>query len=144
MKQQTCLSLTLIGILSAIAIPAVPAFAQAQSTTKIGDLQQLSRGITISGEVVSVVGNNFTLSDGSGEIIVDAGPRWWREVNLKPGERVTVVGEVSKKSGEFKAFSITRANGSRIEIRPVDGPPPWSGKTRKERPPTPPAQPTKP
>jgi len=75
------------------------------------------------------------LSDGSGEIIVDAGSRWWREINLKSGERVYVVGEVSKKSGEFEAFSITRANGSTIEIRPADGSPFRSGKARKERPP---------
>lgn len=143
MKQQTFLSLALTAVLSAIAIPTVPAFAQAQSNTRIGDLQR-TRGITISGEVVSVVGNDFTLSDGSGEIIVDAGPRWWREINIKPGEKVTVVGEVSGKSGEFDAYSITRANGTTIDIRPAGGPPPWSGKARKERPIPPPAQPAKP
>jgi DNA/RNA endonuclease YhcR with UshA esterase domain len=126
-------------------VPTVPAFAQAQSNTRIGNLQR-TRGITISGEVVSVVGNDFTLSDGSGEIIVDAGPRWWREINVKPGERVTVVGEVSEKSGEFDAYSITRSNGSRIDVRPAGGPPPWAGGSRawKERPPAPPAQPPKP
>lgn len=144
MKQQTFLSLALTAVLGAIATPAIPAFAQAQNNTRIGDLQQRARGTTISGKVVSVFGNDFTLSDGSGEIIVDAGPRWWREINLKPGEQVSVIGEVSKKSGEFDAFSITRANGSTIEIRPADGPPPWSGKARKERPPAPVTQPAKP
>jgi len=148
MKQGAFLSLALTAILGTIA-PIVPASAQAQNPTRINDLQQRARGTTISGEVKSVVGNDFTLTDNSGEIIVDAGPRWWREINLKPGEEVTVTGEVSKKSGEFDAFSITRADGSTIEIRPAEGPPPWSGKARRDRgaspaqarPPAPPAKP---
>lgn len=144
MKHGAFLSLALTAVVGAIAIPVLPSFAQAQGTTRIGDLQQRARGTVISGEVVSVVGNDFTLRDGSGEIIVDAGPRWWREIDLKPGEKVTVRGETSYKSGEFDAFSITRANGSTIEIRPAEGPPPWSGKARKERPPAPLAQPAKP
>jgi uncharacterized protein YdeI (BOF family) len=144
MKQQATLGLALTAILGVLATPLLPSFAQAQSTTRIGELQQRTRGTTISGKVVSVVGNDFTLGDGSGEIIVDAGPRWWREINLQPGERVSVRGEVSDKSGEFDAFSITRANGTTIEIRPADGPPPWSGKARKERPPAPATPPAKP
>jgi Bacterial OB fold (BOF) protein len=111
----------------AVSISAltIPVFVQAQ-TTRIEQLQQRSRGTTISGEVVSVVGNDFILSDGSGEIIVDAGPTWWHNIDVKPGEQVTVIGEVSKKSNEFDAFSITRGDGSTIDIRPADGPPPWA------------------
>lgn len=60
--------------------------------TPIRELQRNS-GVTISGTVKSVVGNEFTLNDGTGEIIVDPGPRWWKEINLTPGEQVTVVGE---------------------------------------------------
>lgn len=144
MRQKAFLSLALTAIVGAFAQAAFYAPAQAQSTTRIGELQlSRARGTTISGEVVSVVSNDFTLRDNSGEIIVDAGPRWWREINLEPGEQVTVRGEVSKKSGEFDAFSITRANGSVIEIRPAEGPPPWSGKARRETP-APPAKPSKP
>jgi len=120
--------------LAAIAIPTFPVMVEAQTTTRIGELQQRTRGTTISGKVVSVVGNDFTLNDGSGEIIVDVGPRWWREIDIKPGEEVTVTGEISKKSGEFDAFSINR-NGSVIEIRPADGPPPWAGNPNRPKPP---------
>lgn len=119
--------------LAAIAIPAFPVVVEAQTRTRISELQQRSRGTTISGKVVSVVGNDFTLNDGSGEIIVDAGPRWWREIHLEPGEEVTVTGEIGKKSGEFDAFVINRANGSVIEIRPADGPPPWAGSQARDR-----------
>ncbi len=113
-------------------------FAQSQNPTRIGDLQQPARDTTISGEVKSLVGNDFTLTDSPGEIIVDAGPRWWREINLKPGEQVTVRSEVSKKSGEFNTFSINRADGSVIQIRPVQGSRPCSGGARRERSPAPP------
>lgn len=119
--------------LASISALTIPTFVEAQ-TTRIEELQQRSRGIAISGEVRSVVGNDFVLDDGSGEIIVDAGPRWWREIDIQPGERVTVTGEMSKKSGEFDAFSITRADGSTIEIRPADGPPPWAGRPNRDRP----------
>lgn len=124
--------------LAAIAIPSFPIMVEAQTRTRIGELQQQRRGTSISGKVVSVVGNDFTLNDGSGEIIVDAGPTWWRELDIQPGEEVTVTGEISKKSGEFNAFAINRANGSRIEIRPAEGPPPWAGGPNRDRPKPPP------
>jgi uncharacterized protein YdeI (BOF family) len=99
----------------------------ALSQTPIKDIQKLE-GITISGEVTNVVGNDFILDDGTGQVIVDAGPRWWKEINLTPGERVTVTGEMDE--GEFDAFSIQRQDGSIIQIRSPDGPPPWSGDGR--------------
>jgi len=120
--------------LAAIAIPSFPIMVEAQTKTRIGELHGRSRGITISGKVVSVVGNDFTLNDGSGEIIVDAGPTWWRQIDIKPGEEVTVTGEISKKSGEFNAFAINRANGSVVEIRPAEGPPPWAGGPNRRSP----------
>lgn len=124
--------------LAAIAIPTFPVLVEAQTRTRIGELQQRARGTTISGKVVSVVGNDFTLNDGTGQIIVDAGPTWWRQIDIKPGEEVTVTGEISKKSGKFDAFAIDRANSSRIEIRPVEGPPPWAESPKGGRRPVPP------
>ena len=53
MKQGAFFSLALTAILGAIAVPMLPSFAQAQSTTRINDLQQRARGTTISGEVVN-------------------------------------------------------------------------------------------
>lgn len=115
-----------------ISVLAVPTLAQQAQTIRIADLQR-PRSIAISGRVASIVGNNFTLNDGTGQIIVDAGPRWWHSVNLSPGEQVTVTGELGKK-GEFNAFRITRANGSAIEIRSPDAPPPWAGGRNQPRP----------
>jgi hypothetical protein len=130
MNRQSFIIPILVASISALTIPI---FVQAQ-TTQIEDLQQLPRGISISGEVTSIVGNDFVLNDGSGEIIVDAGPTWWHNINLEPGEQVTVNGEVSDKSGEFDAFSITRSDGSTIDIRPAGGPPPWAGGPKPPKP----------
>lgn len=119
------LNLGLSLLLSIISISSLSTVALAE--TRIEDLKN-RQGITISGEIKSVVGNNFILNDSTGEIIVDAGPRWWHQLDLTPGESVTVVGEIDE--GEFDAFSITRENGAVINIRPPQGPPPWSGKRR--------------
>lgn len=119
---------------TAIAVLAIPVSlgtiyeAPVQARTRIGDLQR-SSGTTLSGRVISVVGNDFILDDGTGQIIVDAGPRWWKEINVSPGEQLTVVGEIDE--GEFDAFSITKSDGYVINIRPAEGPPPWAGGRRR-------------
>jgi len=120
-KQKVFFSLATI---TALGVLINPVLVQAQN--RIGDLRSSNKGTTISGTVVSVVGNDFILDDGTGQVIVDAGPRWWRQVNLTKNERVTVVGEMDE--GEFDAFSIKRADGTTIEIRSPEGPPPWARK----------------
>ncbi|NMG09735.1 DNA-binding protein [Brasilonema sp. UFV-L1] len=125
MNPRVFFGLTLAAI-STITIGTLPTLAQAQTSTRISDLRQRANGITVSGRVTQTVGNDFILNDGTGQLIVDAGPRWWREINLKSGEQITVTGELGR-GGELDAFSITRADGSVIDIRPPQGPPPWAG-----------------
>lgn len=117
----------LLTLLSIIPVLTIPTKLSAQ--TPIENLEN-REGITISGEITSVVGNNFVVNDGSGEVIVDAGPRWWHQLDLTTGESITVVGEMDE--GEFDAFSLTRENGEEINIRPSEGPPPWSGDRQKD------------
>ncbi|MBW4644864.1 MAG: DNA-binding protein [Goleter apudmare HA4340-LM2] len=130
MNKRGLFGLTL-AVISAIAIPALPTLAQAQNRTRISDLQQRANSITVSGKVTQIVGNDFIVDDGTGQLIVDAGPRWWREINLKSGEQVAVTGELGR-NGELDAFSITRGDGSVIDIRPPQGPPPWAGGSRRK------------
>lgn len=114
---------SLPGLVAAVffAMVLMPV-AHAQVT--ISELKKQS-GLSVSGVVRSVVGNKFVLDDGTGQVIVEAGPRWYQPLNLTEGERIKVVGEYD--DGDFDAFSITRASGEVIEIRPSDGPPPWAG-----------------
>jgi uncharacterized protein YdeI (BOF family) len=98
--------------------------------TRIRNLQQ-SQGVTITGRVVGfgeADENEWILDDGSGRLIVDAGPRWWRQINVSLGDNLTVVGEMD--NGEFDAFSVTKSNGTVINIRSSEGPPPWAGNRR--------------
>ncbi|MGG6241403.1 DNA-binding protein [Nodosilinea sp. AN01ver1] len=87
-----------------------PAIAQ------IVPIHSLSRpsSTAIAGTVGSVVGNNFILSDGTSQIIVNAGPRWHKKLTIAPGEQVTVVGEYD--NDELKAHCITRASGEVVTI----------------------------
>ncbi|MBE9215433.1 NirD/YgiW/YdeI family stress tolerance protein [Plectonema cf. radiosum LEGE 06105] len=110
--------LTVTSTLMTVGIPQVLA------QTNIGDLQRNS-GMTISGTIKSVVGNEFILDDGTGQVIVDTAPRWWQKFNFNAGERVTVVGEYDDE--DFDAFKITRSDGSVINIRNGLGRPPWAG-----------------
>lgn len=121
---KTFLSLLFVSSLLTTGVPIV------QAQTPINELQQRS-GITVSGEIRSVVGNDFVLDDGTGQIIVDAGPMWYHQLNLREGERVTVVGIYDDY--DFDAFEITRSNGEIIRIRDGAGPPPWSGGRRNRR-----------
>lgn len=100
----------------------------AQTQIPIGELQR-NQGFSISGEVISVVGNQFILDDGTGQIIVDAGPRWYHQINISSGEEVTVIGDYDDE--DFDAYTIIKGNGEVIEIRPSQGPPPWAGGRRK-------------
>ncbi|MCU0526955.1 MAG: hypothetical protein MUF72_19275 [Elainella sp. Prado103] len=109
-------------VLSAVFLPIGGSIGQAQ--TAIRDLQR-NPGVSISGVIHSVVGNEFILDDGTGQIIVDAGPIWYHQLNLRPGEQVTVVGEYDDY--DFDAFSITDSSGTVRQIRSPEGPPPWAG-----------------
>lgn len=111
-------------IFTLVSITNLTNFSVAQAQMSIRELQNNS-GISLTGEVTQVVGNEFILDDGTGQIIVDAGPRWYHQINVSPGERLTVVGEYD--GDDFDAFTITRSNGEVITVRSPGGPPPWSG-----------------
>lgn len=97
------------------------AFAAAFSTTvaaiaqtTIGDLQQANT-VTLSGEVVRVQRDDFILSDGTGQILVEAETRPIRQANLQVGDRVTVAGRYDDDNS-FEALSLTLTSGEVIYV----------------------------
>lgn len=94
------------------SVLTVPLVALAQTT--IADLQQ-ANSVTLSGEVVRVQGDDFILSDGTGQILVEAESRPIRQANLNAGDRVTVAGTYSDDN-DFEAYSITPSSGETIYI----------------------------
>jgi uncharacterized protein YdeI (BOF family) len=114
-------SAILVALVSAVRVLEA---SVTKAQVSIRDLQK-NQGISISGEIRNVVGNEFILDDGSGQIIVDAGPRWYHKLNFTSGERVTVMGEYDDE--DFDAYMITRDDGEVIQLRQAGGPPPWAG-----------------
>jgi Bacterial OB fold (BOF) protein len=117
-----------LAIASAISVIATPILAQAK--TSISELQQ-AKGVTIAGKIVGfgeADENEWIIDDGTGKITVDAGPRRWQQINVAIGDRLTVLGEMDES--EFDAFSVTKSDGTVINIRPTYGPPPWAGNGR--------------
>lgn len=101
----------LITALSLAAVVVVPGVAIAQ--TSIRELKQ-QNSVTVSGEVVRVWGDEFILRDRTGEMLVEAETRSIRQADLKPGDRITVVGKFDDDS--FEAQSMTTARGNTIYV----------------------------
>lgn len=110
MNRKIILSIA-VTTLAVLAIPIAVAAQKAQ--TQIKNLPN-ARVITISGQVTKLLDDEFILNDGTGEIIIEAEPRWGQAMNLSVGEQVTVVGRYD--DNEFDAHSITLANGEMIQI----------------------------
>lgn len=102
---------SLIGAI-ALGMGIIPIATPSLAQTPIGELQR-NRNVTISGQVIGISGDEFMLNDGTGEILVDTNDR--KLTNLSVGEQVTVVGEYD--DDDFDAFSITRQDGTTIQLR---------------------------
>lgn len=96
-----------------------PAAAAERPATPIASLQNVD-GMTISGRVTDIFGNKFVLEDASGRVLVETGPQRGNQIEVRDGEELQVIGE--PRNGSFDAFTIVRADGSRVEIRPAGGP----------------------
>lgn len=119
-------SLIVLGTLPiglSFATNASPAAAQTQSqripiSTLTAPRTQLAQepNVTISGRVAQIVGNEFGLSDLSGQIVVQVGSdRQQRPSNLAVGQQITVTGQLDQ-SGKFLASRIVLPNGNVINV----------------------------
>jgi hypothetical protein len=61
----------------AVALAFIPTALLAATPITIRQLTTAG-GVSISGTVRSVVGNDFVLADRTGQVVIDAGPRWYR------------------------------------------------------------------
>ena len=84
-----------------------------QTPIPIRNLKHTSE-TTTAGVVRSIVGNQFILDDGTGQLIVDSGFCWDDGNQLTVGEKVTVIGEY--EDYDFDSFRIIRASGEVIDI----------------------------
>ncbi len=114
------------------AQPNNPTIGQIQANPNI----YIDRIVTLRGTVAIVLDlNEFLLDDGTGQIVVDAGPPWYAQINVPRGATVTVTGEIdhmgppgNRRGIDLDACRIEGPEGT-IEIRDCSftGPPPWAG-----------------
>jgi hypothetical protein len=71
------------------------------------------------------------LQDTSGRVLVESGPAWFHQIDVRRGETVAVTGRPDGDS--FDAFIIRHADGEEQVIRPAYGPPPWAGGPNRRR-----------
>jgi uncharacterized protein YdeI (BOF family) len=143
--RRTLLLLPLLGLL-AITAPARPLAAQSTGPT-IAEIQAnpsayLEQIVTIAGSVGALVDENeFLLDDGTGQIVVDPGPPWYRQIRIPRGTPVTVTGQIdqmgppgNRRGVDLDACRIVTPTET-IEIRDCafDGPPPWAGGPNRDR-----------
>ncbi|GAB1540330.1 hypothetical protein NUACC21_29990 [Scytonema sp. NUACC21] len=101
-------------ILTALFALLIPFEVRAQKAPNQIDNSPNARVTTISGRVTKLLNDEFIINDGKGQIIIEAEPQLGQPINLSVGEQVTVVGNYD--DNEFKALSITRANGETVQI----------------------------
>ncbi|WP_374711166.1 DNA-binding protein [Roseiflexus sp.] len=88
--------------------------------------------VTVRGATGAYVDRNeFLFDDGTGQIVVDSGPPWFRQVSIAIGTPVTVTGQIDRMRGggiDLDACQITTPTET-IQIRDCSfsGPPPWAG-----------------
>ena len=93
----------------------------AQTPIPIRNLRHIPE-TTTAGVVRSVVGNQFILDDGTGQLIVDPGICLNSQNQLNVGETVTVTGEY--EDYDFDAFRIIRSSGEVIKRNQAQDSPP--------------------
>jgi len=86
--------------------------------------------VELTGEVVALVDNGFTLSTDDGEMTVHLGPSWYWEsvgIGLEAGDQVTVSGFYEDDEFEVGAIENT-TDGTSVTLRDETGRPLWAGR----------------
>ncbi len=104
--------------------------------TAIAKLAQTSGIVTVKGKIAEVYGDRFIMQDGSGRLLIDAGPGG--SDALRAGGALMVQGRY--KNGQFRASYLVDSQG---HITDVGAPPPQHG-PRHDGPPSPGPGPTPP
>jgi hypothetical protein len=88
-------------------------------TTPIARLAGARGIVSMRGRVAEVYGDRFVVQDGSGRMLVDAGPR--AAGNLHPSEPILVQGRFD--DGQLRARYLVDASGTVQEVGPPPTPP---------------------
>ena len=73
-----------------------------------------SNTLTLSGKILRLMGDDFLLDDGTGQIEVEAETVAIREAGISVGTTVTVTGHDDES--EFETLTLTPSNGATITV----------------------------
>lgn len=131
----------LIISLAAFLTSTGTALAQGPFPTTVADIHASptpGQWVELKGRIVErLKDNEFRFDDGTGRLVLDAGPPWWHKVFLAAGTEVTVIGRVSvgpphaarALAPEIDLHQVQTAAGEVIRVRD-GGPAPWAGGPR--------------
>jgi hypothetical protein len=122
-----------IGAAAALLAGMVTASLPLGSAVAIHDLLagQPALSVTLQGRIEVLRPNWFLLRDATGAIVLETCPTWYRRLPLRPGERISVQGELAPRGcwrmGQplFMVQRLRREDGTQIALRFGPGPPPW-------------------
>ena len=117
------------GVIGAVVLCGAGALAFGRSETSlitpIGPTPiaslQTSGAIAAKGDVADIYGNKFILQDATGRALIDTGREGEGGMLVKKGETVQVQGRFAE--GSMHATLLTHADGRRVALGPVGGPP---------------------
>lgn len=88
--------------------------------------------VVVRGKIIYAVENVFILDDGTGKAELSTCPTWYKRIQIREGDQVTVVGQVmvnppmnTKVNFALSVYKIIHG-GETIEVRRRPGKPPWT------------------
>jgi hypothetical protein len=102
--------------------------------TAIAKLPQASGVVTVKGKIAEVYGDRFILQDGSGRLLVDAGPEGTGQ--LRAGAALTAQGRYD--NGQMRASYLVDPQGNISDVSAPPRPPRGPGRDGPPAPPPPP------
>lgn len=123
----------LAALLGGFAISFIP--RDSAATVRQVIIGRPPHAALLEGNVTVLRANRFMLWDPTGAIQLETCPPWYRLLALRPGERISVFGELAPRSHwrldhpMFIVHRLRRQDGTEITLRYDQGAPPWQRET---------------
>ncbi|MBI2842970.1 MAG: hypothetical protein HYX78_06175 [Armatimonadetes bacterium] len=117
-----------IGVLAELALTRSKIYTIAEALT-----ESETAVVTVKGKVRPVGPNVYLLSDGTGRVELQTCPAWYRRIEMRESETVSVTGEILRPYNlpdgvlyVLAVYTIEREDRPEIVLRTKPGKPPWA------------------
>ena len=121
------------ALAAALSFTALAAFAQTADIATVLETAAKDDVVEVEAEVAGASDDNVvTITDATGRVKLNFGPVWYSVYKFLAGEKLRVTAAVDKgqdgdKPAELDAITVTRPDGTVLEVRPLHGKPGWAG-----------------